>query len=52
MPKPVSKAQAGLFGAIAAGKKTKARGLSKQEAKKRLKGTDVSKLPARKKKKG
>jgi hypothetical protein len=44
MPKAKSKAQAGLFGAIAGGTKTM-HGLSAAEAKKRLKGVKVSKLP-------
>ena len=47
MPKVVSKKQAGLFGAVAAGKRTKASGLSRAEAKERLRGVNVSKLPAR-----
>lgn len=51
MPKPKSKAQARLFGAIAAGKSTKAKGMSKAEAKARLRGAKVKKLPARAKKK-
>ena len=46
--KPTSKAQAGLLGAVAAGKKTKATGLSKAEAKRKLKGAKVKELPARK----
>ncbi len=45
-----SKAQARLFGAVAAGKRTKATGLSKSEARESLRGTKLSKLPARKKK--
>lgn len=44
-----SKAQARLLGAVAAGKKTKATGLSKSGAREFLRGTKVSKLPARKK---
>jgi len=51
MPKVKSKKQAGLFGAVAGGAKTKAKGLTKAEAKKRLKGVKVSKLPVTKKKK-
>ncbi len=47
MPRAKSKAQAGLFGAAAAGKKTKAKGLTRHEAKKRLRGVKVSKLPRR-----
>jgi hypothetical protein len=50
MPKPVSKAQARLFGAIAGGA-VKKKGFSKAEAKTRLRGTNVKKLPARAKKK-
>lgn len=46
----VSKAQRGLFGAVAAGKKTKAPNLSKAEAKKHLKEVKGKKLPKRKKK--
>jgi hypothetical protein len=47
MPKVKSQKQAGLFGAAAAGKKTKAKGLTRHEAKKRLRGVKVSKLPRR-----
>lgn len=47
MPKAVSKKQAALFGAIAGGAKTKARGMTKAEAKKRLKKVKVKKLPSR-----
>lgn len=50
MPKAKSKAQARLFGAIAGGKKTKARGMSKAEARRRLRGVKVKKLPKRKRK--
>ena len=50
MPKAVSKAQARLFGAIAGGKGTKATGLTKKEAKVRLRGVKVGKLPKRVKK--
>ena len=46
--KPVSKAQAGLFGAVAAGKATKATGLKAKDAAKKLAGTKVGKLPQRK----
>ena len=49
MPKAKSKAQARLFGAVAAGKRTKASGLSRSEAKERLRGVKVSKLPRKKK---
>jgi hypothetical protein len=50
-----SKKQAGLFGAAAAGKKTKAKGLSRGQAKEALKGVKVKRLPkqvSKKKKKG
>lgn len=47
MPKPKSKAQARLFGAVAGGEKTKATSMTKKEAKTRLRGTKVKKLPAR-----
>jgi hypothetical protein len=50
MPKPKSKAQAGLFGAVAAGKRTKAKSLSQAEARTRLRGAKVKRLPARKRK--
>jgi hypothetical protein len=43
----VSKAQQGLFGAVAAGKKTKATGLSKVEAKRHLRESAGKKLPRR-----
>ena len=49
MPKAKSKAQARLFGAVAAGKRTKASGLTRSEAKTRLRGVKVSKLPRKKK---
>lgn len=53
MPKARSKAQARLFGAVAGGKRTKAKGLTRSEARTRLRGVKLSKLPARKgKKKG
>jgi len=48
MPKPKSKAQARLFGAVAGGKSTKAKGMTRSEAKTRLRGTKVKSLPARK----
>jgi hypothetical protein len=51
MPKAKSKKQARLFGAIAGGQATKASGMSRAEAKERLRGVKVSKLPARKRKK-
>lgn len=47
MPKAKSKAQAGLFGAIAGGKSTKATGMSKASAKRHIKGVKVKDLPAR-----
>ena len=40
-----SKKQAGLFGAAAAGEKTKAKGITKKQAKEFLKGVKTSKLP-------
>ena len=46
-----SKAQQRLFGAVAGGKKTKATGLSKKEAKRHLRESKGKKLPARKRKK-
>lgn len=53
MPKAKSKAQASLFGAVAAGKPTKAKGLSRSEAKERLRGVEVKRLPVKvQKKKG
>lgn len=51
MPKAKSKKQAALFGAIAGGKARKGTGMSSEEAKKRLRGVKVKKLPYRKKKK-
>lgn len=48
---PVSRAQARLFGAVAGGKKTKARGLSRSEAKGKLRGRHIKGLPARSRKK-
>jgi hypothetical protein len=51
MPKAKSKAQARLFGLIAAGKKTrKATGMTRAEAKRRLRGVKIKKLPRRAKK--
>lgn len=47
MPAPVSQAQSRLFGAIAGGQ-VKKKGFSATEAKNRLRGVDVSRLPARK----
>lgn len=46
----VSKAQQRLFGAVAGGKKTKATGLSKAEAKRHLRASKGKSLPARKRK--
>ena len=51
MPKAKSKKQARLFGAVAAGKATKASGMTKAEAKERLRGVKVSKLPKKKSRK-
>jgi len=48
MPKAVSRAQARFFGAIAGGK-IKRKGLSKKEARTRLRGITMKRLPARKK---
>jgi len=45
-----SKAQRGLFGAVAGGKKTKAKGLTRAEAKRHMKEVKGKKLPARVKK--
>lgn len=47
----VSKAQRGLFGARAGGKKTKATGLTVKEAKRHMKEVAGKKLPKRVKKK-
>jgi len=40
-----SKAQAGLFGAVAGGKQTQAKSLTPAQAKKCLRGTKVKNLP-------
>ena len=48
MPKAASKAQAKFFGAIAGGT-IKKKGLPAAEAKDRLRGVKMSKLPAKKK---
>jgi len=45
----VSKAQKRLFGAVAGGKRTKASGLSRKEAKRHLKESKGKRLPERKK---
>ena len=51
MPKKAkSKAQARFFGAVASGKARKGTSLSPHKAKEMLRGSKVSKLPARKKK--
>jgi len=47
MPKAASKAQARFFGAVAGGR-IKRKGLSRKEARTRLRGVKMSKLPARK----
>ena len=44
---PTSKAQARLFGAVAGGKRTKAKDLSAHAAKKDLKGVTLSRLKER-----
>lgn len=49
MPKAKSQAQARLLGAIAGGAKTKAKGMTPEEAKERLRGVNIKNLPARKK---
>jgi hypothetical protein len=45
MPKPKSKAQAHLFGAVAGGMKTQAKGLGESKAKEMLKGSKLKGLP-------
>lgn len=50
MPRPKSREQARLFGAIAGGRKTKARGLSRAKAHDLLRGVKVKRLPARSRK--
>jgi len=40
-----SQAQAGLFGAVIAGKQTKAKSLTQKKAKEKLRGVKVKKLP-------
>jgi hypothetical protein len=47
VPKAKSKAQARFFGAVAGGR-IKKKGLSRKEARTRLRGVKVSKLPRRK----
>ena len=49
--KPVSKAQARLFGVIASGGSVKGVNISAQDAKKKLHGLNEKKLPERVKKK-
>jgi hypothetical protein len=46
---PKSRAQARLYGAVAGGKKTKAKGMTRKQAREALRGTKVKSLPARKK---
>jgi hypothetical protein len=50
MPPPKSKAQARFFGAIAGGR-LKKKGFSRKEARNRLRGVKVKRLPARKRRK-
>ena len=50
MPKATSRKQAALFGAIAGGQK-KVKGFPPEEAKERLRGVKVNKLPAKRGKK-
>lgn len=47
MPKVSSKAQAGFYGAIIAGKAKNPHGLSKAKAKEMMKGTSTKGLPYR-----
>lgn len=47
MPKAKSKAQARLFGAVAGGRARNAHGMTKAEAKTRLRGVKVRSLPTR-----
>lgn len=51
MPKPRSKAQARLFGAVAGGRSTKASGMTRKAARASLRGRKLKKLPARSKRK-
>lgn len=51
MPRPKSKAQARLFGAIAGGHRTKATGLSRSKARDMLRGVSIKRLPPRSRKK-
>ena len=50
MPKAKSKAQARFFGAVAGGR-IKKKGLSRKEARARLRGVKMKRLPSRKRKK-
>ena len=52
MPKAKSKKQAALLGAIAGGAKPGVKGISPTEARERLRGVDVKKLPYKTRKKG
>lgn len=51
MPRASSKAQARFFGAVASGRLRK-KGLSRKEARTRLRGVKMSRLPARKGRRG
>jgi hypothetical protein len=51
MPKPKSKKQARLFGAVAGGRARKAKGMSSTQARDSLGGVKVKRLPLRKRKK-
>ena len=48
MPRPTSRKRLALFGAVAGGKATKAMGLTKAEAKTRLRGVQESQLSKKK----
>lgn len=50
MPKAKSKAQAGLFGAVAGGKATKATGMTPAQGRSHLRGVKTKSLPARSRK--
>jgi hypothetical protein len=52
MAKAKSRRQARLFGAVAGGQSTKAKGMSKKQAKNSLRGVRVKSLPKTAKKKG
>jgi hypothetical protein len=47
---PKSRAQARLFGAVAGGQRTKAKSLTRKQAREALRGTKMKRLPARKRK--